>query len=965
MTSLADKTILSGADNRPTMLENDMYDSWKSRMELYILNRQHRRMILESVESGPLLWPSIEENGVTRLKKYSELSPTEAIRADSDVKATNIIFQGLPPEERECKLYDEFDKFAYRKGESLRDYYLRFSLLLNDMNIYNMKLEQFQVNTKFLNTLPPEWSKFVTDVKLVRDLHTTNVDQLHAYLGQHEYHANEYALQALSSTPLSLTYPLNDLQSSVNHNVYYPQSSMPHMEYAPTVYPQSEFSPPDTGLVVSVFQKGDDPIDAINHMMSFLTSVVTSRYPSTNNQLRTSSNPRQQATINNGRVIIQPIQRRQNSMTAGSSRPYTSGSSGTSGKQRVIVCHNCKGEGYMSKQCTKLKRRRDEQWFKDKVLLVQAQANGQVLQEEELEFLADPGIAETSSTHYAVTNNAAYQADDLDAYDSDCDELNSAKITLMVNLSHYGSDYLEEVTLLTNDFKKEESRNIDRELALEKQKLKFHLASFDMVVKERTTATAITEDTWGFEHTKACFRDEIILFVKALKAVEQHCVEKSKFQDKKENVLKDNERLLEQAISVDIMNIVVCDHVNSAYKIVNVYERCVPIETELQKNFFNKECYDTLKGKVVVNEAVSLHSIDHEFLKINVAPLAAKLRNNRTTHTDYFRHTQEETATLREIVKSERLLNPLNTSLDYACCPNCSMVFGLKMLKAYDQRSLSAHQLCTEISWVYFVEGLGHNLFSVGQFYDSDLEVTFRQHSCFIHNLDGVDLLTGSRGNSLYTLSLQDMMVSSPIYLLSKASKTNENLRKLQPKADIGIFVGYAPTKKAFRIYNRRTRRIVETIHVDFDELTAMAFEQSSSGPTLNEMTPATISSRLVQKYSSSTPYVPPSRNDWDLLFQPMFDELLNPPPSVDHQAAEVITLIPGVIPLVHADSTGSPSSTTIDQDAPSPSKSHTTAETQSSVIPQDVEEDNLDIEVAHMGNDPLIGVSILEVASA
>nr|GFB85390.1 integrase, catalytic region, zinc finger, CCHC-type, peptidase aspartic, catalytic [Tanacetum cinerariifolium] len=83
----------------------------------------------------------------------------------------------------------------------------------------------------------------------------------------------------------------------------------------------------------------------------------------------------------------------------------------------------------------------------------------------------------------------------------------------------------------------------------------------------------------------------------------------------------------------------------------------------------------------------------------------------------------------------------------------------------------------------------------------------------------------------------------------------SENLGKLQP-ADIGIFIGYVPTKKAFRIYNRRTRRIVETIHVDFDELTAMAFEQSNSGPALNEMTPATISSRLMQKSSSLTPYV-------------------------------------------------------------------------------------------------------------
>nr|GEV84630.1 hypothetical protein [Tanacetum cinerariifolium] len=153
--------------------------------------------------------------------KKESILVRETIQADCDVKATDIIIQGLPPEvyalvsnhkvakelweriqllmqvtsltkhERECKLYDEVDKFAYKKGETLRDFYLRFSLLLNDMYIYNMKLEQFQVNTKFLNTFPFEWRKFVTDVKLVRDLHTTNIDQLHAYLGQHEFHANE------------------------------------------------------------------------------------------------------------------------------------------------------------------------------------------------------------------------------------------------------------------------------------------------------------------------------------------------------------------------------------------------------------------------------------------------------------------------------------------------------------------------------------------------------------------------------------------------------------------------------------------------------------------------------------------------------------------------------------------------------------------------------------------------------
>nr|GFB54564.1 hypothetical protein [Tanacetum cinerariifolium] len=126
-----------------------------------------------------------------------------------------------------------------------------------------------------------------------------------------------------------------------------------------------------------------------------------------------------------------------------------------------------------------------------------------------------------------------------------------------------------------------------------------------------------------------------------------------------------------------------------------------------------------------------------------------------------------------------------------------------------------------------------------------------------------------------------------------------------------------------------------------------MASEQRSSGPLLNEMTPETISSGLVPTTSPSTSYVPPSRNDWDLLFQPMFDELINPPPSVVNQAPEAIASIVEVIPPGNADSTGSSSSTTVEQDAPSTSNSTTPTETQSLIIPQDVGEDNLDMEVA------------------
>ncbi|GKC28890.1 retrovirus-related pol polyprotein from transposon TNT 1-94 [Tanacetum coccineum] len=436
--------------------------------------------------------------------------------------------------------------------------------------------------------------------------------------------------------------------------------------------------------------------------------------------------------------------------------------------------------------------------------------------------------------------------------------------------------------------------------------------------------------------------------------------------------------------------------------------------------------------------------------------------------------------------------------------PVVTLVYSRKPRKSKTNVSVSKSKIGNvTISRVYYVGGLGHNLFSIGQFCNSNLEVAFHQHTCFIRNLEGVDLLTGSRGNNLYTLSLGDMMASSPICLLHglvrvlpklkfekdhmcyacamgkskkkphkpKSEDTNqeklyllhmdlcgpmrvasvngkkfhnqvsqddstafvnqtlreyyekvdishetsvarspqqndvikirnrtlieaartmliyakaslflwaeavatacytqnrsiirlhhdktpyellhdklpdlsffhvfgalcypindsENLGKLQPKANISIFIGYAPTKKAFRIYNRHTRRIIETIHIDFDELTSIASEYRSLEPALHEMTPVKISSGLVPNPPPTTPFVPPSRTDWDFLFQLLFDELLNPPSSVDRPAPEVIALIAEVVALEPAASTGSPSSTIVDQDAPSPSNSQTTPET-------------------------------------
>ncbi|GJZ07217.1 retrovirus-related pol polyprotein from transposon TNT 1-94 [Tanacetum coccineum] len=1081
-----------------------------------------------------------------------------------------------------------------------------------------------------------------------------------------------------------------------------------------------------------------------------------------------------------------------------------------------------------------------------------------VLNQEGNGMIHDLGIPEAQPTQTVITHNAAYQADDLDVYDSDCDELNSAKVALMANLSHYGSDALSEVhnhdnlnnnminqvvqampsaeqsnvvnhseteitsdsniipysqyliesqqpavqnsnssaqqdalilsvieqlrtqvanctkinlenksvndtltaelerykeqvkvlnegqnvdlrsndnvsdscaqsveidrlkqtlsehlkekeslmqtvSLLKDDFKKEESRNIDREIALEKRikqldnikaqqlepklyvgdiiektnpnvipdsektlmlaeesrskmllkqkdpimlekkvnttpvdynfvisteptlskrpttvevpkefpkvsmvntslkKLKYHLAGFDVVVKERTTPTAITGGSWV----------------------------------KMNQVLNENERLLKQVLSKDIVNIIVNSSVNNASMNVHECEKCLQLETELQTDFIEKEIYDKLfksfttlekhcislevhsqhnqenfqrdnpvsnqsapsfdqlfelnelkaqsqekdtvikklkerikvlsgiknedkikqeleeietinieldhrvtkliaenehlkqtykqlydsikparirskehcddlinqvnlksveisdlnaslqekvlvitalkddlrklKGKAIVDNDVTKHPSDPEMLKIDVEPITPKLLNKQTSHFAYIKHTQEETTVLRDLVEHHSRLNA-NSELKCVKCNGCmlsanhdlcvldfinnvnarnksksvkrnskkkvwkptgkvftkigyiwrptgrtftivgntcpltritittevplrkptalenetpkpvvTLVYSRKPRKSktnvpdskskvpksvsvnkkepsqsrgskvsnVPSSSLNEFKFGNDrmakilgygdyhignvmISRVYYAEGLGHNVFSVGQFCDSNLEVAFRQHTCIIHNLEGVDLLTGSRGNNLYTLSLGDMMASSPICLLSKASKTKSWL------------------------WHRRLS------HLNFGAINHLARHDFVRGlPKLKfekDHLCSACAMILMLNLPPLTRLFPPSRTDWDILFQPMFDELVTPPSSVDLHSLEG-----EIAPLMKYNLK---QLTTVDQDAPSPSNSQTTPETQPPIIPNDVEEDNHDIEIAHMGNDPYFGIPIPKIPS-
>ncbi|GJS15694.1 retrovirus-related pol polyprotein from transposon TNT 1-94 [Tanacetum coccineum] len=612
-----------------------------------------------------------------------------------------------------------------------------------------------------------------------------------------------------------------------------------------------EFSQPDSSLVVPVFQKGDDPIDAINHMMSFLTAVVTSR----------------------GDTLLMLLEQQD-------VRP--SGASGSNtGKPRTVICYNCKGEGHIAKQCTKPKRKRDETWFNDKVLLVQAQAGGQALTEEEIAFLADPGLPDVQTSQTVITQNAAYQADDLDAYDSDCDELNSAKIALMANLSRNGSDALTEV---------HNQDNLNYDL--------FNQSEQIMTSSEQSNDVSQSE-------TDIISDSNIIPYFQYLSETQQETVQNSNSSAQQDVLILS---MFEQITN----QVTHCNTVNKA------------LTTELDR--YKEEVKDLKEKQNVEN---SFSGSNEQFDEI-------------------------EALVLRDIVEHVRSnIIPQDPLLESACRVDFLLVLRITASGAIQRKiGFGKHQVvqivlcCTLSTAKRFVVEKTKSVPLIRQqphygiyakkapyFYG-----TKRLPQLLYPNLFMIRRRHGKTPYELLHDKPPDLSYLHVFGTLCYPTNDCENLGKLQQKADIGIFISYAPTKKAFWIYNRRTRRIIETIHVDFDELIAMASEHSSSGPALHDMTPVSISSGLVPNPPSSTPFVPPSRSDWDLLFQPMFDESLNPPPYVDLQAPEVIAPIPEVVAPEHVVSTGSPSSTTVDQDAPS--------------------------SIAHMGNDPYFGIPIPEVTS-
>ncbi|GJW22248.1 integrase, catalytic region, zinc finger, CCHC-type containing protein [Tanacetum coccineum] len=263
-----------------------------------------------------------------------------------------------------------------------------------------------------------------------------------------------------------------------------------------------------------------------------------------------------------------------------------------------------------------------------------------------------------------------------------------------------------------------------------------------------------------------------------------------------------------------------------------------------------------------------------------------------------------------------------SSSLVMTGFPDCTLVSGLRMFETHDRESLSAHELFRNVGTDNGTEFVNQTLRefyeNVGILHQTSVARTPQQNgaeaintACYTQNRSLIRLRYNKTSYELMQDKKPDLSFLHVFGSLCYPTNDHEDLDKFDAKADIGSFVGYAPAKKAFRIYNRRTWIISETIHVTFDELTTMASEQFSSGPEFHYMTAATSSTGLVSKPVSQQPCIPPNKDDWDRLFQPMFDEYFNPLTIVVSPVQEAAALRAEVL----ADS---PVSTSIDQDAPS-----------------------------------------------
>nr|GEW36615.1 hypothetical protein [Tanacetum cinerariifolium] len=341
MANLLEDIQCASSDTRPPMLDRTDFALWKQRIRLYCRGKENGVNILKSIDEGPFQMGTVWEP----LAEGTEGAP----------------HLGLPKD-----IYTLINHYTDAKDiwDNVKMILEGSKLTKRRPGITTMTMSRMQLNSKFVNNMLPEWSRFVTAVKLNRGLRDSNYDQLYAYLKQHETHANENKMM-LDQFTQHIVDPLA-LLSNVSHQQHYSQSSstLPSTYVPLNLVDNAHF---DSGLSLT-----NNLIKNLTNTLALLTQSYKTFLPQTNNQLRTSSNTMNQATVQDGKAV-------------------------------------------------------NADYYKDKMLLLQAQENRVALDEEQLLFLADN----------------VFQADDCDVFDSDVDEASTAQTMFIANLSSVDPVYDE------------------------------------------------------------------------------------------------------------------------------------------------------------------------------------------------------------------------------------------------------------------------------------------------------------------------------------------------------------------------------------------------------------------------------------------------------------------------------------------------------------------------------------------
>ncbi|GJW73561.1 putative ribonuclease H-like domain-containing protein [Tanacetum coccineum] len=501
--------------------------------------------------------------------------------------------------------------------------------------------------------------------------------------------------------------------------------------------PMTEFPQLDSGLVVPIFNQGDDPIACLNKAMAFMLVVTVQ-------QVQGSQVQSYVGTRNKG--------------NATSSRANNVG-----GQARVVKCYNCQGEGHMGRQCTQPKRPRNVAWFKEKAMLAEAHESGQILDEEQLAFLADPGITDCHDVQPTIIHNAAFriidlmrqkkqvmkqkdqnllnklslndlwssirlhnatfQTNDLDANDSDCDDISSAKAVLMSNLSHYSSDVLSEVPNFEIYQNEMDNQSVQAMQHFEQTPVNDYLdneiTSDSNIMKKANQEKQNESSTAKLERYKERVKnfeqrlnidlnsreklidsqmDDMIRDRLALKqqidSLEQNLSNQIKEKEsllqtfnvfKKESKEKENfgKRFVpQQELSAEQAFWLQTLHHNTDQSDILPIKFEAPRElpkAQLQekdttinklrnhiKSLRESDKKDRVKQDMDEIETINIE-LEHRMFKLDIEPISHKLKNNRDAHEDYLKKIIENTDTIRGLVECTRKQNPSKPLLDSAC----------------------------------------------------------------------------------------------------------------------------------------------------------------------------------------------------------------------------------------------------------------------------------------------------------